>query len=215
MNFLQSIKRALWNLGRSITTGWWMIRRTIWAPKLPQNADGKVYVNLGSGVHTSPEFVNVDTRTFPWVHYINEVQCLPMFANNSVDFIYASHLVEHISRGELLKALQEWHRVLKQGGVFRMGVPNFDSLIEIYKESGNNTDSIVNQLLGQDAPYDDHHTIWNTAFATEILKKAGFSEVREWDWRTADHHGFGDKSAREVTINGNIIPISLNIEAIK
>ena len=189
--------------------------RKIHAPKIPINKDRKVYVNLGCGAHTSKEFINIDTRTMPEIHYIHEVQKLPMFQNNSVDLLYASHLVEHIPRNELPTVFREWYRVLKVGGVLRFGVPNFDALIEIYNESDKNVRSIENQLLGQTAPYDDHHTIWNFNYAQETLKEAGFTDILFWDYKTADHHDFIDKSMREVVVGDRKILISLNIEGVK
>lgn len=215
MYILTFIKRTILRVRSSLVHFWWYTKRSFVAPAIPKNADGKVYVNLGSGVHTSKEFINVDTLPFPWVHYINDVQALPMFATSSVDFIYASHVAEHIDRTELVTALTEWNRVLKQGGVLRLSIPDFDSLVAIYQASGNDVHSIENQLLGQGCPYDDHHTIWNQVFAREVLQKAGFTQVRLWDPATADHHGFGDKSKRMFEIGNKQIPISLNIEAIK
>lgn len=212
---LKFIKRKLILTKNFFVRQYWFAKRSFVSPELPKNADGKVYINLGSGVHTSKEFTNVDTLPYPWVHYINEVQLLPMCADNSADLIYASHLVEHIPREQLLAALKEWHRVLKPGGVFRMGVPSFDALIKIYELSGKDVHSIENQLLGQECPYNDHHTIWNDAFAKEIFEKAGFKEVRKWDPQTADHHGFGDKSTRVIRVKDVDVPISLNIEAVK
>lgn len=215
MNFLKFLRRKLIALKNVFVRQLWYIKRRYIVPELPKNADGKTYINLGSGIHTSKEFINIDTLPFPWVHYVNEVQCLQMMADNTADLIYASHLAEHIPRNEVIDALQEWYRVLKPGGVLRIGVPDFDALIKIYSLSENNVHSIENQLLGQECPYDDHHTIWNYAFAEEVLKKAGFSHVRMWDPETADHHGFGDKSKRKVEVAGQLIPISLNIEAVK
>ena len=76
-------------------------------------------------------------------------------------------------------------------------------------------ESIVNQLLGQDGEYDDHHTIWNIVYAEKVFKKAGFSLLRQWDIKTAEHHEFKDKTNRTFTIQGKIVSFSLNLEAVK
>lgn len=212
---VKKVYRLLLRLIRGLKTAISVWYRVLFAPALPKNSDGKVYVNLGCGVNTSSEFINIDTRMLPNVHYIHEIQQLPMFDDNSVDMIYASHLVEHIPREELKKTFKEWHRVLKPGGVLRIGVPHFDNLVRVYELSGRKVESIVNQLLGQNAPYDDHHTIWNMEYARELFMSTGFSKVYEWDAKNADHHSFKDKSQREMTIAGETISISLNIEARK
>lgn len=191
------------------------IKRKYVKPNIPQNEDGKVYVNLGCGVNTSKEFINVDTRSFPHTHYIHEVEELPMFEDRSVDLLYASHLLEHVDRMKLKKVLKEWKRVLKDGGILRLGVPDFDGLVEVYKESGRDVEVVVNQLMGQGAPHDDHHSIWNYAYAEKILKEAGFKEVRKWNPEEVDQHNFTDKTMRTFDIDGKKINISLNIEAEK
>ena len=215
ISLLKAIRRKCMAAGRAIGTTFGFLVRKAHAPALPANPDGKVYVNLGAGRNTSAEFINIDTRTMPNVHYIHEVQKLPMLADDSVDLLYASHLVEHIPRTEIPATMLEWKRVLKPGGVLRFGVPDFDALVKIYGLSGNEVDSIVNQLLGQDAPYDDHHTIWNLAYARKLLEAAGFRNVRLWDAKTADHHAFNDKTLRVVKVGSQDIPISLNVEATK
>lgn len=191
------------------------IKRRYIKPNIPQNDDEKVYVNLGCGINTSREFINVDTRSFPHTHHIHEVEELPMFEDNSVDLLYASHLLEHVDRPKLKKVLKEWKRVLKEGGILRLGVPDFDGLIEVYKRSKMDVEVIVNQLMGQGAPYDDHHSIWNYAYAEKILREVGFKEVRRWDPREVGHHDFTDKTMRTFDINGREISISLNVEAEK
>lgn len=209
------IRRKFLSRSRILKEKAGFMKRNIIAPKMPQNKDGKVYVNLGCGANTSPEFINVDTRAMPNVHYIHEVQKLPMFADNSVDLLYASHLLEHVPRNEVIQTLREWRRVLKPGGVLRFGVPDFDALIEIYELAGRDVHRIESQLLGQNAPYDDHHTIWNFVFAEEILRSAGFGEIRRWDPSKVDHHDFVDKTTRVEKVEGRDILISLNVEAIK
>ncbi len=194
---------------------YWYVRRTLFPPQFPKNADGKVYVNLGSAGKTSAEFINIDQRTLPKVHYIADVTDLHMFPDNSVDMIYACHLVEHIPRSRLVQTMKEWRRALKPGGIFRFAVPNFDALVEVYTRNGNDVPTIENQLMGQDAPYDNHCTAWNTKYAEKVLHEAGFTSVRPWDPTTAEHHTFNDKATRTMTADGKAILISLNIEAIK
>jgi len=191
------------------------VKRRFITPKLPKNSDGKVYVNLGCGANTSGEFINIDTRPMPHIHHIHEVEELPMIATNSVDLLHVSHLLEHVPRDKVPATLKEWYRVLKKGGVLRFGVPDFDNLIEIYKISGNDVHSIVNQLMGKDAPYDDHHTIWNFTYAKQILESTGFKKVRLLDVNKVEHYSFSDKSRSVRKIGDKEILISLNVEATK
>lgn len=180
----------------------WRLKFTFFREKIPKNADGKVYVNLGCGVNTSSEFINIDAFPFRRTNLVLNIQNLSVFPSNSVDMVYASHVMEHIPRAELTKTLTEWCRVLKPGGVLRFGVPDFDKLIAIYTAGGKQVENVVNQVLGQDRDYDRHCTLWNFMFAQKTLKEAGFSgEPTPWDVKTAEHHSFNDKANRDNSLN--------------
>jgi predicted SAM-dependent methyltransferase len=215
MNNLKIIKSKLIRMKIFFIRLWWRMLRNIVRPEMPMNEDGKVYVNLGCGANTSGEFINVDTVVMPHMHFISDITQLNMFPDNSVDLIYASHVLEHIPRSRLKKTLKEWHRALKPGGVFRFAVPDFDRLIEVYMGNSRNVESIINQVMGSEGEYDDHHTLWNFEFAREILKGIGFKDVKTWDYQNADHHGFVDKSSRIMKTDKDDILISLNLEATK
>lgn len=54
-----------------------------------------------------------------------------------VDRIYSSHMFEHIPYNELLKFINECHRVLKVGGVLSVCVPNSELYIQAYVKKEN------------------------------------------------------------------------------
>ena len=54
------------------------------------------------------------------------------FEDNSVDFIYSEHFIEHLSFEEGLQCMQDFYRVLKKGGVIRIATPNLRYLLFKY-----------------------------------------------------------------------------------
>jgi predicted SAM-dependent methyltransferase len=56
------------------------------------------------------------------------------FADRSVDFVYSSHMIEHLSRVQGLTFLQEARRILKPGGTVRLATPDLAKLIAEYRE---------------------------------------------------------------------------------
>jgi SAM-dependent methyltransferase len=56
------------------------------------------------------------------------------FASESVDFVYHSHVLEHLDRPVAREFLAETRRVLKPGGVCRIVVPDFEFLCRAYVE---------------------------------------------------------------------------------
>lgn len=214
-NKLIKIKLFLIKIKQSLIKFGWIIIRNITKPQLPKNPDGKVYVNLGCGRNTGKEYINIDTVTIPHMHYINDITDLYMFPSESVDLLYASHVIEHIPRSKLRKTLKEWYRVLKSGGIFRFAVPDFDRIIEVYVGNGRDVNMIINQVMGSEGEYDDHHTLWNIKYASDVLKEIGFQDIKIWDYKNVDHHDFNDKSNRTMSAGDKEILISLNIEAKK
>ena len=104
-----------------------------------------------------------------------------MFANNQADLIYASHMLEHLSLLAAPAALKEWHRILKPGGVLRLGVPDFGKLVEIYRKTGRIDDIVVGIVGGQMYETDFHQSTYDEAHLRYLLLRTGFREVRPWD----------------------------------
>src|ERR1035437_280043 len=89
-------------------------------------------LNLGSGVHPAPGWVNIDrNRLDDWqVDVVASVLELP-FADNVADRAYFGHVLEHLSYdGDALVAIREAYRVLKPGGELGVVGPAFDLAIE-------------------------------------------------------------------------------------
>lgn len=192
------------------------IRYFFLKPKYPTNPDSKVYIHLGCGEISSPEFINVDTRFFSHIHHKHEVEYLPMFRNDFADLIYASHVLEHISMLKLKEVLIEWKRVLKPKGVLRLSVPDFERIIDIYNSNNKNIECIWMPLLGsQEYKENSHFSVFNFSFIKNLLNEVGFSEIRVWDPVTVDNHNFEDWASKNIDINGKSYPISLNVEAVK
>lgn len=74
----------------------------------------KINLHLGAGKRNIPGFTNVDLSNHKHIHFRRNVNNLKIFKNNSVDYIYASHVLEYFDYDNGLKTLREWKRVLKK-----------------------------------------------------------------------------------------------------
>jgi predicted SAM-dependent methyltransferase len=61
----------------------------------------------------------------------NVLKGLP-YKENTFEIVYSSHLVEHISRKDILNFLIECRRVLKPGGLIRLVLPDFEKIAREY-----------------------------------------------------------------------------------
>ncbi|MBW8001949.1 MAG: class I SAM-dependent methyltransferase [Planctomycetes bacterium] len=75
---------------------------------------------------TVQKIINVDNRPADIanhdVDYVTDAANLFFVAEESLDFICSSHLLEHLANP--LKAIAEWKRVIKEGGIIYVGVPD-------------------------------------------------------------------------------------------
>jgi len=202
-------------MARYVKRVWWLIRRKINPPRLPSNADGRVCLHLGCGSINAPGYINVDVKPLPHIHYVHPITSLEMFVDNQVDLVYISHVLEHLSVVEAERALKEWHRILKPGGILRIGVPDFKILVSIYQDT-EDIKAILGPLMGgQIDAHNFHQSVYDEAYLQELLYKIGFREVRHWDPGSVGDHDFEDSTSLLWEVNGKEYPISLNMEAVK
>ena len=89
-------------------------------------------INVGCGNTFHHQWINLDIAPrHPSViqHDINEN--LP-FQDNSVDFLYNSHVLEHLDRKQALNFTKECFRVLKTTGILRVVIPDLETIAKLY-----------------------------------------------------------------------------------
>lgn len=121
-----------------------------------------IKVNLGSGPYGKPDWINLDwgilailskfvllrklliglkllspSYGIDWPSQPRLWDCrknLP-FKDQSVNFIYSSHFLEHLHRYQVIKVLKECKRVLQKGGVLRIALPDLRLIAEKYLQN--------------------------------------------------------------------------------
>lgn len=196
--------------------------RWINPPSPPENNNGDINIRIGCGIQDDDRYINIDAVPFPHVHHVQTAGELEQFESNSVDLIYACHVLEHISHQYTKRTLEEWNRVLKKGGTLRLAVPDFDRLLSIYQEEGRTIESILPLLMGvQDAPVNAHRAVFNEQYLAELLRETGFSEVQRWAPEESELYSFDDFASHQVERTNDdskttrSYPFSLNLEGIK
>lgn len=167
-------------------------------------------------------WLHIDNGNYPHLDYQSEVNDLYFCDNESVDLIYASHVLEYYDRSEAVEVLKEWNRVLKPNGILRIAVPNFDMLARLYLIGNILTlDNLLGPLYGRmdmNGIKIYHKTCYDFESLKETLEKVGgFKSTKLYDWKKTEHAQFDDHSqAYWPHMNKETgILISLNVECIK
>ena len=202
-------------LSLEVKTGLTKLKRQFKRPPFPQTNE-VINIHLGCGSVNHPKFINIDVLDAPHIHYIRSIDNLSLFKKNTVNLIYACHCLEHFSHRKIPSVLKEWFRILEKDGILRLSVPNFDLMLDIYRENNNDIDTIIQPLMGgQNYKYNFHMTVFNQSSLEKILIQTGFKQVTEWQPGSSELTTFDDWSGRKIVINGKSYPISLNLEASK
>jgi SAM-dependent methyltransferase len=171
----------------------------------------RLKLNLGCGDHTPAGWINVDyavgarlaqlplfgllnsrlrlfnldwdkgilahnlTKPFPW-------------SDDSVDAIYSSHTLEHMTREQGRTFLEECYRVLKPGGIIRIVVPDLEQIVKKYSDGELPADRFVDALgVSFSDPKDGplkrrlaflirypHKCMYDSKSLSNAMKEAGF-----------------------------------------
>ena len=89
-------------------------------------------LHLGCGDVRLEGFINIDIRETPATDKVLDISNLAEFGDNSIDTVYASHVLEHFSFTIVPNVLREWQRVLRKSGELILRVPDFDILVNNY-----------------------------------------------------------------------------------
>lgn len=92
-------------------------------------------LHIGCGCNILNGWLNADLFSSPsGVVYINAADSFPV-KDNTFDYIFSEHMIEHISYSKGLKMLSECYRTLRKNGKIRISTPNLMFLIDFYKEN--------------------------------------------------------------------------------
>jgi predicted SAM-dependent methyltransferase len=141
-----------------------------------------VCLDLGSGEFPikleSHQVIKVDVRKSANPDLLCDVRKLP-YPDNSIDSIYAGHILEHFSFREVDEILNVWVKILKQGGDLYVKVPNTKHLCEQILLDNEEPDKIfgvppIVALFGShENKYQYHYNAFTVKSLLELMQRHG------------------------------------------
>ena len=147
-----------------------------------------------------------------YVDFVGDISDLTQFEDNTIEEIYASHILEHVIIREVPETLKGIYRILKNNGKFYVSVPDMDILCRIFMSSEApmraKLHAIKMMFGGQMDKFDYHYFGWNYDILEKYLREAGFKNIEKVKFFDL----FDDTSTYAPY---NDVPISLNVIAYK
>jgi predicted SAM-dependent methyltransferase len=148
------------------------------------------WLHLGCGDHKLPE---------PWENFDKQEVDITFplyFDNGGAKFIFAEHVIEHVSLHDGISFLSQCKRVLCLGGVLRLSFPDLTKIgidaLPLYakqlkKETGKAVHSIEEVWLSIAMDW-GHKSVWTADMARRIIKAIGFDYILTLPYGQSIHH---------------------------
>jgi predicted SAM-dependent methyltransferase len=95
------------------------------------SCSGTRKLQIGSGWRQLDGWLNTDLERVPNVLQMDATQRFP-FPDNSFDYIFAEHMIEHVPYNDGLSMLCECYRVMKPNCILRLVTPDLASVVSLY-----------------------------------------------------------------------------------
>jgi SAM-dependent methyltransferase len=161
--------------GLAVAPGWINLDASLNAlvAHLPQVAQRVAYRGSGSRLQVTAERYRAILQANRFV-FCDVRRGLPL-PDDSVDYLYASHILEHLERDEAMALIIDARRVLKPGGVLRIVVPDFAHFVRLY-EMGHREEAVAGIFsAGVSGRLGRHRYMYDEDGLRQLVSKAGFS----------------------------------------
>ncbi len=183
----------------------------------------KLLINIGCGFSTGKSWQNFDAsptlrferipilgsfytkndRRFPKNAKYGNIVKSQLCRTNGADAIFCSHMLEHISLGDMRRALKNIYAMLKPNGIFRLVVPDLEMPAKHYIESIGSSNAaneylrslgmgieqssgglmnLIFRLFGHSA----HLWMYDHASMKQELENVGFREIRKCSFKDSE-----------------------------
>jgi len=152
-------------------------------PQFSEDRARPLRLNLGSGSGRMAGFYNVDINSDFKPDFLCDLnQGLP-FPDDSVDEIYAAHVIEHFSYHRVSWVLADWIRALKSGGKLTIRCPDFEWVCRSYISGEVGYLRAIQLLYGGQTikDFDTHYTALDFQWLLGQLTYHGCKDIKRRD----------------------------------
>ncbi len=160
-------------------------------------------LHLACGTNILSGWTNVDLEPIgAGVIQHDLTQHLP-FPDDSADFIYSEHFIEHIPKESAYAFVSQCFNKLKPGGTIRISTPNLARLVRQYEQGrvdgwhnvGWEPETLAD-MLNEGMTSDGRRYLYDVSELEKILKMSGFHYVTPQKWGVSRNEEFNQIESR-------------------
>ncbi len=139
-------------------------------------------LNWGCGTEPPDGWINCDIKEAAGIDISCDIRDGLPLETSSLDYAVSIHAFPELPYPDVEPALTELHRVLKPGGVLRLGLPDLEKAMHAYKEGNadyflipdDDVRSLGGKLIVQMTWYGYSKSMYTFDFTEELLYRSGF-----------------------------------------
>lgn len=148
-------------------------------------------LHWGCGTITPYGWVNSDVVAGPGVDVVADIRRGLPLPDSFFDYVLSIHALPELPYCDLDRALSELRRVLKPGGVLRLGLPDMERALRAYQ--GGDIDyfligddvirSVAGKMIVQLTWFGRSRSMFTFDFIRELLERNDFADVKRCEFR--------------------------------
>ncbi len=176
--------------------------------KLIEHRASKIMLNIGCGTDYKEGWINIDNNSDNNISRLDlnwDLRKSLPFENDSVDYIFNEHFIEHLTVEESRKSLDDFFRVLKPGGVMRIAMPDMEDIVELYKD-----DNWKNRPVIKNHGFEDIQT--RAEMVNLSFRAWGHKWIYDWEELERRLKEVGGKNIRRQKLGMSKHKVLMNLE---
>ncbi len=172
---------------------------------------GKMKLHVGCGTNYFDGWVNIDNNSDNNIKKLDlnfDLRNPLPFEENSVDYIYNEHFLEHLSIEEGLRTLRDFKRILKPNGTLRIAMPDLENSVKDYfnpdwkdnptlKKYGLDFIKTKAEKINISFRWWGHKWLYDWEELERRLKEAGFTDIKRCKLRESKKEELRNLETRE------------------
>jgi predicted SAM-dependent methyltransferase len=180
------------------------------------------YVPIFEKLPIIGNLIKINSKRYPSEVLYGNICNSMLCKENSADNIFCSHTLEHMPKENMIFALKNIYRMLKEKGCFRLIVPNLKARAELYIKTKDADKFIETIGMGQSKSAHNffdklrgifgnslHKWMYDEQSMTNYLSQVGFKNIRKCTFNDSGIEAFTEVEDLHRFIDGDFEEIAL------